>query len=512
MSRVLTLPALVCICASPACFNPPTTPLETESTTDAGTTTGDTTAPPGTTSVDPTTGPDPDTTAGPAESTTTDTGETTTATDPPEIEVSIDGAVIDAGGSFELVDTVDVDDVGPAVTITLTNVGADDLLVGGVLAVGPNASQVVIDQAGLAATIAGGDSSSFTASFAPTNGGRKDIVLRIGSNDDDENPFDLVLEGHTTENTYRLIPGAGGPVGRFNSALTDLGDGRLLMFGGRNAAGAWLNDTWIFEASTDTWTLLNPPASPPVRNAHGMARVDADTVVMFGGTAAGGGGAMGDTWLFEIPTATWSPLVPALGPPARFQHGMVAIGDARVLMYGGRVGAGAEMADTWIFDGASETWAPAGALGNPPTNSAFAFAFDRTDLVTMYGGFQSNNPLNQTWRYTVSTNTWANATPVGTPGARAVLSGEYLDLGRMIVFSGKLGDCCIDPTGGTFEYNPVANTWTTITPPGEPSPRFSYSMSGVAGANKAILFGGLLQNTGVGTALAETWEYVGVRP
>lgn len=518
MHRVPTAPSLLCafVCVSTAaCFDPPDTPLTGETTTtDPGDTTAATTVvdldTSSSSSVGLTTEVDPDTTVGPPDSTSSDSGEPTTG-GTPEIEVSIDGVVVASGESVDVTDAVAVGEQGPLLTVTVENTGTGDLLIGGVLAMGPDAAHVAIDQAGLAASIAAGESSSFTVAFAPQNGGHKDVLLSIGNDDDDESPYELSLRGTTPANTYRLITTAGSPSPRFNATLDDLGDGRLLLFGGRDATGAQLGDTWVFEVETDTWTQLAPGVSPPARNAHGMARVEAGTVLMFGGSNSMGGGALGDTWTFDVAAETWTQVAPP-GPPARLQHELVAIGNARAILYGGRTGGGgSELADTWMFDAAAGTWTNMAPAGGPPAVSAYAMAFDGNDTVTRFGGFLSNIPNNQTWNYTVSTNSWAQAMTMGNPGARGVLSGEYLEAGQMIVFSGKLNDCCIDPTGGTFAYDRMANTWTTITPPGEPSPRFGYAMTQVEG-NKSIFFGGLLTNTGVMTAQGQTWEYVGVAP
>jgi hypothetical protein len=512
--RVVRLPALLCVCSTAACFNPPDTPLTGEvSTTDVGVTTTGIDPDTSSSSTEPATTVDPDTTIGPPDSTSTDTGATTIVEGPPEIEVSIDGMAIASGDAFVLTETVAVDDVGGPVTVTVENTGTGDLLIGGVLAMGPNADQVTIDQGSLAATIAPGESSDFTVALSPTSGGQKDLLLSIANDDDDESPYEIALLGHTLENTYRLITTNGSPSPRFNAALEDLQDGRLLLFGGRDATGAWLDDTWIYEVETATWTQLAPPTSPPARNAHAMALVGA-FVVMFGGTNSGGGvPGMGDTWLYEVAAENWAMLATPMAPSGRFQHEMVALGDGRALLFGGRTtGGGTELGDTWIFDIAAGNWMDALPGGAPSIASAYALAFDGDDTVTRFGGFQNSNPIAETWNYTVSTNTWANAVPMGSPGARAVLSGEYLANGQLVVFSGKLDSCCIDPSPGTFSYDRIANTWTTITPPGEPSPRFNYAMAPVQGANKAILFGGLLQNTGVGTAQGQTWEYVGIRP
>lgn len=518
MTRVPTLPALLGLCAT-ACFNPPNSSLTSETTTTSGDTTTSATT---TTGIEPdstssssvglTTEVDPDTTIGPPGSTSTDTGETTTTGGTPEIEVSIGGRAIASGDGIDLPATVAVGEAGPEIEVTVANTGTADLVIAGVMAMGPDATHVTLDQAGLAAVIPPGDTSSFTATFTPQNGGQKQVLLSIGNDDDDESPYDVFLRGHTTENTYRLIETVGQPAPRFNATLEDLGDGRLLLFGGRDAAGAWLSDTWTFDVETDTWTQLAPPVSPPARNAHAMALVEPGTVILYGGSASMGGSPLGDTWAFDVATETWAQLAPPTSPGLRFQHEMVAIGSARALIFGGRpAGAGGELAETWIYDHAAGTWINALPAGAPTPASAYAFAFDGDDTVTRFGGFSSFSPLDQTWNYTISTNTWAQAAPMGTPGPRAVLSGEYLAAGQMIVFSGKLGDCCVDPTGGTFAYDRAANTWTTITPPGEPAPRFNYAMTRVAG-NKAIFYGGALANIGVATAQGQTWEYVGPLP
>ncbi|MCX4242402.1 Kelch repeat-containing protein [Paraliomyxa miuraensis] len=513
LSLSLVLPPCIALVA-PGCFNPPETPLPSEGSSTTAIGEGSTTL------VDPTTGgmttgsttvSDLDTTNGAVDSTTTGPEETT-AELVPDIQVSVDGMVIDPGGSFDLADTVAVGQVGAAVTVTVENVGTDDLQIGGVLVMGPGTDDFVVEQGGLATTIAAGDASAFTVMLTPQAGGLRQALLSLASDDPEENPYDITVRGHTIENAFRPIM-AMGPSARFNAPLVDLQDGRLLLFGGRDNNGIWLGDTWIFELATHTWTQLPlaPPMAPPARNAHGMARLDADTVVLFGGTNSGAGGALGDTWLFDTVAEQWS-LDPGAAPPARFQHGMVSIGDNRALLFGGMMSPGNEFGDTWVFDGATNAWQNMVPPAGPQPTASFALAFDDADTAIVIGGFQSQNPINQTWRYAVSTNSWSSGTITGGPGARAVLDGEILDDGRMVVWSGKLGNCCVNPSPGMYAYDPVANTWANLMPMGEPTPRFNYSMAEVVGENRAILFGGQLQNGGPGSAVAETWEYVGFRP
>ncbi len=87
--------------------------------------------------------------------------------------------------------------------------------------------------------------------------------------------------------------------------------GRFIIFGGYDA-NAYSKDTWAFDGQT--WVKLVTPVSPSARAAASMA-FDSVTqrVVLFGGFA-GGGQYLNDTWLWDGATATWSPTTPALSP------------------------------------------------------------------------------------------------------------------------------------------------------------------------------------------------------
>jgi hypothetical protein len=430
----------------------------------------------------------------------------------PEIEVTIAGQPLASGDSFAIPNTFAVGASSPAVVVTVENTGDGDLLVGGVVPqMATDAGQFTVVQDALSATIAPGDTSDFSVAFAPENGGIQSVTLQIGSNDADEAQYALTFTGHTTPNTYRNLMPAMSPSPRFNAAIADIEGDRLLLFGGRNNAGDRLDDTWVFDVVGNTWTELMPPVSPSIRDAHEMAYLGDDTVMLFGGNDQQGSTApgFGDTWLFDTVAETWSQLV-VPGPPARFQHMMVSIGTS-ALLFGGRSG-GSEVADTWIFDGALQTWTNTNATGAPPPRITAALAWNGTNTVTLYGGFFQNSPLADTRNYSIVANSWGPPNAGGAPGARGVLEGEYLAAGQMVVFSGKLDTCCDDPDPGTFAYDPVANSWVNLAPPAEPPPRYNYSMSAVEGRNKAILFGGQTLNGGPGSAVAQTFEYVGPLP
>lgn len=109
------------------------------------------------------------------------------------------------------------------------------------------------------------------------------------------------------------------------------------------------------------WSL---GAEPPPRSYPGLAYdAQTETIVLFGGE--GEHGAMNDTWLYDCKTRTWSEAQPALAPSPRCAHGMVA-GDGKAWIVAGFepfgsmgycAGLWARLpAEIWEFDLAGRSW------------------------------------------------------------------------------------------------------------------------------------------------------------
>jgi hypothetical protein len=134
----------------------------------------------------------------------------------------------------------------------------------------------------------------------------------------------------------------------------------LLLFGGEDAAGNLRGDTWRFvghHTSTPPlpvfvgdWQPLPAANAPTPRTQHAMAYDWATNteIVLFGGRTAAG--ANDETWRFA--GGTWSQLAPAVRPPARYGHALLASPDGFVV-FGGTDGT-TVFADAWRFDGT--TW------------------------------------------------------------------------------------------------------------------------------------------------------------
>jgi hypothetical protein len=115
-------------------------------------------------------------------------------------------------------------------------------------------------------------------------------------------------------------PAVNGLSARSGHAMATLGDtalnGNAVLFGGQDATGTALGDTWMYDGNN--WIIPHVPGPPP-RSFHAMATLHGQ-VVLYGGL--GPNGALDDTWTFD--GTRWTQVVTP-GPPARQGHAMAAL-------------------------------------------------------------------------------------------------------------------------------------------------------------------------------------------
>ncbi|HEX5052843.1 MAG TPA: kelch repeat-containing protein [Planctomycetota bacterium] len=240
--------------------------------------------------------------------------------------------------------------------------------------------------------------------------------------------------------TWQQASPASAPTPRFcHSMAYDAARQRVVLFGGYDL-GSSFGDTWLWDGTN--WTNVSPASSPSPRILSAMA-YDAtrQRIVLFGGDEAiGGGGALGDTWLWD--GTTWSLATPAISPGNRSGHAMAY--DAarqRVVMFGGDDGA--FFTDTWEWDGTS--WLQRTSPAHPPGRRFFAMAYDAQQQVTTVFGGYGGAFLGDTWHWNGSQ--WTSAGSPGAPAPRHGVTMTYdLSRQRALLFGG----------GGTLLYG---DTW-----------------------------------------------------
>ncbi len=110
------------------------------------------------------------------------------------VEQPVGTALVDGSGSSS-VGGAPVGGSGTPVTFTISNTGVGTLMNLVVSKDGANASEFNVNTTGMSTTLVAGATTTFTVTFSPTAAGARTASLHIASNDVDENPFDILING-----------------------------------------------------------------------------------------------------------------------------------------------------------------------------------------------------------------------------------------------------------------------------------------------------------------------------
>jgi hypothetical protein len=257
------------------------------------------------------------------------------------------------------------------------------------------------------------------------------------------------------------------PGGRIGHAMVwEASRDRAILFGGRQRVNGVLGptvfgDTWSFTRTpgvvNPTWTSL--PGGPPARYEHAMV-YDAgrDRIVLFGGRNAGGT-ALGDTWLWN--GSSWSP--GGAGPPARFNHAMAYDSVRGVVVLFGGESSGAKLGDTWEWNGSS--WTLRATTGASPRSGAALSEYGSPcGGVMLFGGRAPTSALLQDhWFW--SGTAWSNGGFLATrpsPRENARMLYDPAE-GRLWLFggltvtgrSGEMWTATVASASGSFSIDDV---------------------------------------------------------
>ena len=277
------------------------------------------------------------------------------------------------------------------------------------------------------------------------------------------------------------------PAARAVHAMTyDTLADRVQVFGGIVSAGA-TSDTWSYDFNTDTWSSLAPATRPSLRLAHRMAPdIESGQVILFGGGQLPGTGVvifLNDTWAFNATTNTWTEMSPAVHPIGRVHPGMAYDPESdRVILFGGATeGTPGEEAgfqqDTWAYDFNTNAWTNMNPVTKPSARFHHAMTYDtESDRVILFGGFTGTSSNAETWAYDFNGNAWTLMSPLSQPTERRRHAMTYdTESDRVILFGGDASGFVDD----TWAYDLNTDTWTDVTPATFPSaPR---SLQGTAG-------------------------------
>ena len=231
------------------------------------------------------------------------------------------------------------------------------------------------------------------------------------------------------ENWYRIqTANAPSDRGRHTFAL-DLSRKKMLIFGGRHrpteqAMGNYtlFNDLWSFDINTDEWTAVGQKGMiPSVRFNSAMAYdTKGDRMVLFGGNSSPSGltlTPLDDTYVLDLKTDTWTRVDSTAKPPGTIYHAMTydSVNDQMIIFGGGDANAflGPFYSDVWALDMQTLQWTKlyhsVGGNAEPLGRINPALIFDESrERVLLFGGHDDSalGNTNDIWAFTPSTRSW----------------------------------------------------------------------------------------------------------
>ena len=165
-----------------------------------------------------------------------------------------------------------------------------------------------------------------------------------------------------------------------------VGYGLNILMGGRNQNGV-LGDCWQLKESTQPpydWNWLPAPTGPSARYDTGIAnQPGTGQPLLFGGRDANGN-ALADTWIFD--GSAWSLATPQNKPPARSRHALTYDFERRrIVVFGGYDQNMQTLNDAWEWTGAD--WVQRSVTTAPTPRAGASMCYDdRIRRCALFGG------------------------------------------------------------------------------------------------------------------------------
>jgi N-acetylneuraminic acid mutarotase/tRNA A-37 threonylcarbamoyl transferase component Bud32 len=194
---------------------------------------------------------------------------------------------------------------------------------------------------------------------------------------------------------------------------------------------------------------LAPPLAHP-RNLHTATQLGDGRILVAGGRD--GTAALDTAEIYDPAANVWTPT--GAMTSARYRHTATLLPDGQVLVVGGQDSNGAFLDTAERFDPATNQWSPAGTLSAARAGHTTTMLQDGRALVV--GGYNTTEFHNTAELYQPETNAWSMAAPLADKHyghtATRLLDGTVL-------VAGGFGST----TQATAErYDPANNTWTSV--------------------------------------------------
>lgn len=300
------------------------------------------------------------------------------------------------------------------------------------------------------------------------------------------------------------------------SVIYDPSGNRLIVYGGRNAAGDPVNSMFSLNLNSNVWSHVTQvggpiPAPRYTHNAH--YDINTNSMIIWSGQGTGST-LFNDIWKFSFASNTWSVLWEdgnVTNAPSR-RYGTASIYEpvsGKITTFAGFTSAG-RFDDTWTFDVISRTWQDKTVAQKPPKRCLHSavYANDMGRMV-IYAGQDDNGLRDDIWECQLSSYSWNNITPSLKPPARFWNSMIYYNGGNIIIWGGLSTGARND----MWKFRMGSNLWEFIVQGAVvPPARWGHTGIYIPEQDRMIIFGG------EGDSLyKDTWTYnnvsvIGVEP
>ncbi|MFP4055631.1 MAG: kelch repeat-containing protein [Candidatus Brocadiia bacterium] len=209
---------------------------------------------------------------------------------------------------------------------------------------------------------------------------------------------------------------------------------QAILFGGGGVdAPDGRPHTWALDVTTDTWRRLELETEPPARcNSRMVYDERRRTLVLFGGDAQDRG--LADTWVFDTATQRWEERRPPRGPHPRSGHAMAPLDKSGLVLLVGGVPvapwreAKALAREVWVYDPEANTWTPL-AVEAPECDWASMANIPGTDEVLLVTASRyDHRRATYRFRYDPSLPTGeAEGVPPGTAAYKTERTREWYE-------------------------------------------------------------------------------------
>jgi hypothetical protein len=137
----------------------------------------------------------------------------------------------------------------------------------------------------------------------------------------------------------------------------------LVMYGGHwsiqgTGTHGYSDGVWTYDIPTDKWTKIDEATTPPARYWHNLAYDgDSGKMIVFSGSM-GDDSRRDDTWLFDASSNSWEAIDTDETPPSRMNSAMAYDqAHGKIIMFGGLSEWGEPpLDDLWALDLDKRTW------------------------------------------------------------------------------------------------------------------------------------------------------------